>query len=284
MALIAGMATLACGGGGGGGGGGSKAAGTGGASLVGGSSGTGGAGGSGGTQADAGLTGTGGGALNADAKLSGNVQDASKVEVGATVGTCPTFTACGGDLVGTWRLVSECLSATTSGPCATTRTTMDISAYDLRFTFAANGSATVSMSGVIRENFRYSDACLGLVGNPDAGIAANCDYLRTSVTQSFQKQGDAGGPPFELEKFECAVDAPETCACDTAYRYPNVALTGSYTVEGNQIVTLSLDVSSQPGAPSGGTSSAERLDYCISGNTLTLRLGSTGDSTMTFVR
>ena len=268
IVLFTGIATLACGGGSG-----NKPAGTGGSTSV---------GGSGGTQADAGSKGTGGATINGDAMSAPTGSDASKGGASVTIGTCPTFTPCGGDLVGTWHLVSECLStAGATGPCASTRTTMDLSSYDLSFTFAANGTASFSISGVQRENTRYSAACLGLVADADAGVAKNCADLQQEALQSYKALADAGSFPVNLDKYACSVDASETCVCDMAFGYPNLTMTGTYTIEGNQLVAIDLGVTTDFREPSG---TAERLDYCISGNTMTLRLGSAGDSTMTLVR
>src|SRR5262245_2074904 len=85
-----------------------------------------------------------------------------------TSGTC-TFTACGGDLVGTWNVESLC-SPNVSGTCPPyVGVTVDRSQSAATYTFAANGSFTYAAAGTLTETIRYMKDCLKI--GADAGVS-----------------------------------------------------------------------------------------------------------------
>jgi hypothetical protein len=264
------IALAGCGGGGtakAGSGGSAMSAGAGGNASTGGIS---GGGGNGSGKTDAGSTDTVGNSTEGDASAA-NADGAPRGDLAPVGDSCPAFTPCGGDLVGTWRVKSECLSTMpTSGNCFVGVSAIDLSAFQESFTFRANGTVTVSMTGTMAETVRYAASCfLG-----DASAALSCSALQQQAQSSWPGQADAGIVPFNLERFECSVDSTGACACDERLGFNQHAQGGTYTTSGNQVTISDLR---DGGLPDAGTS--EPADYCVSGNTLMLKPMSTTDST-----
>jgi hypothetical protein len=207
--------------------------------------GTGGSGGSG-----------GGGGMNVDAAVNGI--------------SCDPFTACGGSIVGTWRVVSSC-GVVSSPACASSeRITAQSSAPQTTYTFASDGTFTLTASGDLTEALRYPLACLGAL--TDAGIPQACADLERAFLAP--QTGDAGTQTVEVTSASCAAAANETCACTAVIRYGGTQTTsGSYTTSGSQ---LTLVASADGGVRDAGADPYG--EYCVAGNTLTLRfINSTSD-------
>jgi len=254
---------------------GSTAVGSGGTSQgVGGSGGTmaslGGAIGSGGSQADAGPK-DAGSAIKLDARAATPDQTVSTGDAGATIGQCPSFTPCGGDLIGIWHLKSECLGTiSSSGSCQVDILAMDISRYNVTFTFAAGGTVTLSSSGTFDETVRYSSGCLtGSYLSPEQ----TCSGMQDSTVQSFEGGADAGTLPLDLQKFECSLDSAGACICQETASIQIIG-TSTYTVAGNQVTMGKLESLSAADAGSRDAGTEDPSDYCVSGDTLTLKLSS----------
>ena len=177
--------------------------------------------------------------------------------------SCAPFTACGGNIVGTWRVPAGCGSVSSPACPSSERITAQSSAPQTAYTFAGDGTFTLTASGDLTEALRYPLACLGAI--TDAGIPQACaDFERVFVTPP--QTGDAGTQAVEVTSASCAAAANETCACNVVLRYTSAQTSsGSYTTSGNQL-TLTVSVSAG-GIPVSADSVA---DYCVSGNTLTL--------------
>jgi hypothetical protein len=216
------------------------------------------------------------GTSNLDARLV-NPDQAGMGDGPAAAGSCPAFIACGGDIVGTWRLKSECASPlSSSGSCEISVVALDISQYDVTMAFAAGGSVTMSISGTMRETQRYSTGCLAGSG----GSAQACANLQDMATRSYQGAADAGSVPFNLQKYECSLDAAGTCTCDEAFAYDHVTETGTYTIADNQVT---IGHFAPPGADAGSDTD-DPADYCVAGDTLTIKPTSDVTFLITFTR
>ena len=194
--------------------------------------------------------------------------------------SCDPFTACGGNIVGTWRLVSSCGSVS-SWPCPSSeRIAAKSSVTQETYTFASNGTFSLAASGDLTETLVYPPACLG--GITDAGISQACaDIERAFLTPT--QTGDAGTQMVVVKSASCSAAANDTCVCNAVLTTTGSQLTtsGSYTTSGNQ-VTL-IDSASDGGVRDAGTDAA--WEYCVSGNTLTLHtVSSSADGVMTLTR
>jgi hypothetical protein len=85
-------------------------------------------------------------------------------------------------------------------------------------------------------------------------------------------EADAGASPVKWQKFECSVDSSQACICNEVLGYDHMTLVGTYTTAGNQLALSDMSISPLPdaGVPDAGTEAP--ADYCVSGDTLTLRL------------
>jgi len=193
--------------------------------------------------------------------------------------SCDPFTACGGNIVGTWRLVSSCGSAS-SWPCPSTERIAFKSMTQSTYTFASDGTFTFAASGDLTETLLYPLACLG--GITDAGSPQACaDIERAFVTPS--QTGDAGTQTVVVRSVSCSTAANESCACMAVLGSTAAAqtLNGSYTISGNQLTIVAS--ASDAGVRDAGTDSVP--EYCVSGNTLTLHyVSSSSDGVVTFTR
>lgn len=199
--------------------------------------------------------------------------DGGKGNPGITVGgACPAFTPCGGNIVGTWHLKTECgPPSTTSNACSGQATTLSPGAdYNATYNFAANGTLTISFSGTMSATIRYSADCL----HSDAGLATACADLQKSMQSAIQVTGDAGADSLIRNlSFTCATDSAAECLCQESLTYSAVSMTGTYTTSGTQITATLTSSSFLPDGGSPDAGSGNLIDYCVSGNTLTIGPG-----------
>ncbi|HZL18130.1 MAG TPA: arabinofuranosidase catalytic domain-containing protein [Polyangia bacterium] len=202
----------------------------------GGSSGTGGNSGSGGTSATGGRSGSGG------------VGD-----------SCSNVMACGGDVVGTWKVVSSCLKVTgnldlslVGAGCPSAPVTGELSVTG---TWTANADGTDSddttTSGT--EQFTLAASCLVISSTPvtcsgAAGLLMSLGYSSLTCTSS----ADGG----------CSCAGTVQQAGGIGLVSPAPSINGNYTLSGS-VVTIS------------GDSSDTQYSYCSSVDTLTLTPQST---------
>jgi hypothetical protein len=145
-----------------------------------------------------------------------------------------TFSACGGNPVGTWKMDLACVPALLTGvACADTTSTSPIT----NVTATLNANGTYSISGTITGtgSMTLSKACL------DSFATGYAQFFCTSMTDSDMTCSYAN------DKCTCAVIANET-----------LNETGTYTTSGNDLMTTPT---------SGGVAST--MSYCVQGSTLT---------------
>ena len=138
----------------------------------------------------------------------------------------------------------------------------------MRYVFNADGTLSLSLAGKTDTTTRYSAGCLAGPFTP----AQACTNLQQSIAQEMGGVLDAGTSSFTLDKLECSMQA-DACVCEEVIDRSGSTMTGTYTTAGNQLV---IAVASVPGAE-------ETVDYCVSGNTLTIPTTS-GDGYATFSR
>ena len=248
--------------------------------------------GNGGSNASGGISGNSASGGNTGSPVTSGVGDGgadagprdaiAAPQIDAVGAMCPAFTACGGDLVGTWYLKSECpRAAAVSSICPETVYAVDLSGFTASYTFEDGGTFDVSLSGTITESVRYSATCLA----GDAGAVQSCADFEQSIQQAWKGVVDADASTVQLGDFHCTAPSNEGCACDASITYAQLEETGTYGIEGTQVMLTVLTAS--PGIGFGTTDGGvgSPADYCVSGNTLTIRSNaSTNPSVATLTR
>ena len=190
--------------------------------------------------------GTGGGGQTAGTGGSGG-QTAGTGGGGAS---CPSVAACGGNIVGTWKVTQSCVSATedfssAGAGCSGATAVLDITyggsltyKSDLTFDYSA-----VTATEMVHEHFPSGCSPFGLT----------CQQLAQTATD--------GGPP------RCSIDALGGCDCDSVMMLTSSYPTGTYAVSGSTLTTASTT------AMMPSTSS-----YCVQGSILYLIPGQAADA------
>jgi hypothetical protein len=170
-------------------------------------------------------------------------------------GSCRERAACGGDIVGSWAVQSVCIvdasiaqGFTEALPeqCSKAVEQTTLSPLDLVVEYTASGMTRATGSLRADVQARFSQACLNAIAGTNFPISnTNCRL----VGDSAQAQGEDEYPG---STYSCT-QAGSSCLCDISVPTP-IDDSGSYAVQGNQ---LALD---------GGD-----VDYCVSGDTLTLQ-------------
>ena len=183
-------------------------------------------------------------------------------------GTC-AFTACGGDLVGTWHFMNICsLGPSTSCP-PYEGVTIDWAGTQATYTFGSDGSFRYAFMGRLSETIRYPLNCIS--AGTDAGVSETCEAFEAAVLASVHRP-DAGTISM-LTSFTCSTDA-DICVCHEVFDDFSQTETGTYTTSGNQIaITVTGATLFDAGVADAGTFPLS--DYCVSGNTLAIRSPST---------
>jgi hypothetical protein len=156
--------------------------------------------------------------------------------------------ACGGDVVGRWKILSYCGPSAypvTIAGCAVPIAAERIAATTTgTFEFFGGGtySASMTYSGTVR--MTYPAACL-----TSGGFTVTCSQLGST----------------------CAATTDGGCTCTATVNQPTTAATGTYSTNGNVLTTQPTTVSS----PS-------HFDYCVHGNLLTMTSGVAADGGVTF--
>ncbi len=158
------------------------------------------------------------------------------------------FTACGGDVVGSWKILSMCTSRTIAGEnpfadkpaCAD-----DIFEFNVdwigEITFNEDGTYENTMGMSYWTHLELTDECLGEIVN-----GATTDY--TMVCQKMFSDEDN-------EESLCTYESG-LCKCDTKPETRNIddSQNGTYTIEGNNMI---LD---------DGDDEVETLPFCVDGD------------------
>jgi hypothetical protein len=186
----------------------------------------------------------GGGTTGADAETS--VGDA-----GASIPpACTGFSACGGSIVGTWKLPGKvlCGSAGSGTPpasnCYAANNLGDL-LQSGTLTFSTDGTWVSSMTFAGTETLTYSASCLS--------GGTTCAERGANVTDA----GMVGS---------CVENASGVCVCTYTLDKMSLSGHGTYTTSAGRLSVVGSDPSS--------------MDYCIQGNTLSMFAvnSSTGDS------
>jgi len=77
--------------------------------------------------------------------------------------------------------------------------------------------------------------------------------------------------PMSMTKFDCSTDSTQACVCNETLTVSQTTETGSYTTSGNQVTVSDSSGSPLPDGGLGDAGAGDPADYCVSGNTLTLR-------------
>ena len=162
-------------------------------------------------------------------------------------GCGPVEDACGGDVVGTWRVVTACVggpSQQTISTCSEPLTSeIQNATYAGTVTFNSDSSyetnVTVSGNSIVT----YPAACL------PGGLS--CEQLNQSLRQAPTTSDGVKGTG-------CAVIGGGACRCSFSVQSPPHQTLGSYSTSGNT-VTISIN---------GRSTTTE---YCVQGNKLTLK-------------
>jgi len=153
---------------------------------------------------------------------------------------CPaSFTACGGDLAGTWTFASRCSPSVLVAGCpeATVHLTSDDLAGTL--TFGADKGYTLDLEVDQTLMLELPAVCQTRLGVTScAAMSGQGLNGQVSVTQT------------------CSGDASQSCSCTTMESGPST-LMGTYVTSGNQISNVLL----------GGDA---LVDYCVKGDELEL--------------
>lgn len=159
-------------------------------------------------------------------------------------GNCANSAACGGDIVGTWKITSTCLSANavmgdstcpTSTVSASHVTIIGSTTYDADMTYTQTGKLN-GMATVV-----FPASCLTL-----QGLTLTCDQLN----QTFQMNPTPG------ISIHCT--GSSSCSCDETLSDFDSSEAGTYTTTPAGVLTET---------PTGGTATVS--DYCAKGTTLT---------------
>jgi hypothetical protein len=198
-----------------------------------------GGGSGGGSQGSGGMSGTGGMAVGGGKTSTGG----SSGTGGSTATVCPAFDACGGPVVGTWKLPPDVIcgdmTAGTTAPssCPGYSATEDLQQSG---TFTLSSSGAFNSTTVVKgtENFTYPLSCLG---------SLTCAELTTEMIAS----ADPGATG------SCVENTSNACACSFTFSQ-TTSQQGTYTTTGGKMTETTQ----------GSISSPDTADYCVQGNTL----------------
>lgn len=165
---------------------------------------------------------------NADGTLTAEVSHFTNfaVRFNGVVSSDCDFSACGGDVVGTWKVTSVC--AEIAGPvidvCPDALATLDLT-LDGTATFNADGTRSTDFTGKSTITYKLSAECLGTItmGHPPA----SCDVLNKDADAT---SGD--GPT------TCTGDPADACSCTQENPESHDVKTGTYTIDGNTMTSM----------------------------------------------
>jgi non-reducing end alpha-L-arabinofuranosidase len=198
--------------------------------------------GTGGSSSTGGTPGTGG-------SVSGTGGSSSGTGGGAS---CPNVTACGGSAVGTWTVMSSCL--TVNGSVDPSWLGLDPSTCT---SVAISGSLNVTGTFTAKADGSYVDGTT-TTGSPRLDLAAGCLKLSGTLV-------DCGGIQRTIPGSTCTSSSSGGCTCTLGINQmggigvisSGPSKSDAYTVSGNNI-TLTTDAGD------------EKYAYCASGNKLTM--------------
>ena len=161
---------------------------------------------------------------------------------------CGAFSACGGNIVGTWELSSYCAGAFATSTCEVGVGSVSFEG-SVTTTFKTDGTYATTPPTSLAMSLTYSAGCFG-----DAGASLSCaDIKENSATSSVT----------------CTGDIASSCTCNIATTSPSdSAPTGTYSVSGTQVISKG-----------DNQSNSSTMDYCVQGDTLSIATNSSPTST-----
>jgi hypothetical protein len=196
--------------------------------------------------------------------------------VPADAGICPAHAPCGGNVVGTWRFSDQCLGGAGSAPPAGFSSPVNCSlvwpsltyasSFPWTITFSADGTFDEFYAGVSAEVMHYPASCLAT----DGGAGSTCSAIEGGFQDAIQSASDAGTGTTPFMAATCELDSSGNCECNLARTDTSYHGSGIYTTVGEQ---LTMEETSDSRDAGGAIGSPDTWDYCVSGNTLTLSLG-----------
>lgn len=166
---------------------------------------------------------------------------------GSDEGTCSMANACGGDIVGNWKITSSCLKVTGTFDNA------DCPTASINASLHATGTASY------RADMTYSLAFV-LSGTETIGFPATCLTVNgVTVTCDQLNQQFATNPPAGITALHCTSAGSGGCNCTTTLPDQTDTEVGTYTTGAGTLTTTQAGSTPEPG---GG--------YCVQGTTLDL--------------
>jgi hypothetical protein len=164
--------------------------------------------------------------------------------------TCANGSACGGDIVGQWTIVSSCvtISGQTTIPTCTQPMSIQAANVQIAGTIEYRSDGTLTQTETVSDsiNTTFPAACL-----TNGTVTMTCAQLNQAMQLQQGQMGDAG-----IQSMTCTDAAGGGCVC-TAAQHATSTTTGTYTVN-NGVLSETQN---------GGTPS--QSDYCVQGTQLT---------------
>ncbi len=167
---------------------------------------------------------------------------------GGQVGNCMPVAPCGGNLVGTWKIVDSCSAGTASPNPSCPGETTQVSSLSVSGTYTFNGDGTysASLSETAAETITIPTSCLST-----STIPATCDQLSMSLTGPISTSDDAGtGSTTGM-----CTTASGSCNCAFRLSVSSAMDTGTYATSGDTVRLNESSISET---------------YCVSGSALYL--------------
>lgn len=161
--------------------------------------------------------------------------------------SCGKVAPCGGDIVGSWKIVASCAQApsTTGDPCSNGGTVQAVSvAASGTATFNADMTYSVDVAESDSETVDVPLSCLSV-----NGVAGSCADLAMAIGSVAPDAGTTAS----------CTTAGANCSCTVSEAGTTFDETGTYTVSGTAFTTM------QGTGANTGTGGGS---YCVQGNTL----------------
>jgi hypothetical protein len=164
----------------------------------------------------------------------------------SSTGACSTVAACGGDIVGTWKVVSVCGKATGTitgpGGCTISVSDMGLNASGT-YTLNADGTYVVDVSISESDTFVFGPACLST-----NGVTQTCAQLASALDTTLIPTNSQT----TISAWTCSPSLGG-CSCNASIGVSNGMASGTYTTAGGAVTVT----------PSGAM--AETTGYCVQG-------------------
>jgi hypothetical protein len=189
----------------------------------------------GGSSGQTGAAGNGGGGRAGSGAAGG-----AGGQTGGTGGagaSCGSVSACGGNIVGTWRVTGSCVTGTKdlSSVCAGASADFAFT-YAGTLTYNADGTYDPALTGTVTVHEHYPSGC--------APFGLTCAQLGQAAVDAAAVISDS-----------CSTDAAGACNCDSVSQATSSNAPGTYSTSGGTLTTTQ-----------GGTTSTNT--YCVQGGVL----------------